>query len=100
MHWTAGFHLCFPSSATGPPSVIFVVGPSISGQQVNSAMDHCAISASVFHKLAGRYRDTYMGLTMYDDSYRSFCALIQAGCGRVLDAAWGPGTFSRSHLAH
>ena len=70
-------------------------GPSISGQQLNFVMDHCAISASVFHKLADKYRDKYMGLTMYDDSYREFCELLRQDRARVLDAECGPGNVSR-----
>jgi cyclopropane fatty-acyl-phospholipid synthase-like methyltransferase len=62
-------------------------------------MDHCAISASVFHKLADRYREKYMGLTLYDDSYREFCELLPQGRARVLDAACGPGNVSRYLMA-
>jgi cyclopropane fatty-acyl-phospholipid synthase-like methyltransferase len=58
-------------------------------------MDHCAISASVFHKHAEKYRDKFMGLTMYHDSYRVFCEALRPGRTRVLDAACGPGTVSR-----
>jgi hypothetical protein len=32
----------------------------------SNAMDHCALSASVFHKLADRYREKLMDLTMYN----------------------------------
>jgi len=73
--------------------------PSISRKQLNSAMDQCAISAGTFHKLAELYRDKYMGLTLYDDSYREFCELLRPGRARVLDAACGPGNVSRSLLA-
>ena len=62
-------------------------------------MDHCAISASTFHKRADLYRDKYMDLTMYDDSYRAFCALLRPGRARVLDAACGPGNVSRYLMA-
>jgi SAM-dependent methyltransferase len=62
-------------------------------------MDHCAISASVFHKLADRYRDKYMDLTVYDDSYREFGELLRQGRARVLDAACGPGNVSRYLMA-
>jgi SAM-dependent methyltransferase len=58
-------------------------------------MDHCAHSASLFHRQADRYRDKYMDLTLYDDSYRAFCDLLKPGCARVLDAACGPGNVSR-----
>src|SRR6516164_8606538 len=58
-------------------------------------MDHCAISASTFDKLADRYREKYMGLTIYNDSYREFCELLRRGRARVLDAACGPGNVSR-----
>ena len=71
------------------------VGFSISGQQLNSAMDHSAVSASVFHKHADMYRDKFMDLTIYDDSYRAFCGLLRPGRARVLDAACGPGNVSR-----
>src|SRR5215469_7521526 len=63
-------------------------------------MDHSAISASVFHKLADRYREKYMDLTMYDNSYREFCELLRRGPARVLDAACGPGNVSRYLKAH
>jgi len=58
-------------------------------------MDHCAITASAFHKYAQTYRDKYMDLTMYDDYYRQFCEALRAGPARVLDAACGPGAVSR-----
>src|SRR5215470_15099186 len=58
-------------------------------------MDHCAQSAGLFHKFADRYREKYMDLTMYDDSYREFCELLRRGRARVLDAACGPGNVSR-----
>jgi predicted TPR repeat methyltransferase len=58
-------------------------------------MDHCAITASAFHKHAEQYRHKYMGLTMYDDYYREFCEALRPGPARVLDAACGPGTVLR-----
>ena len=63
-------------------------------------MDHSAISASVFDKHAERYRDKYMHLSLYDDSYREFCEALRPGRVRVLDAACGPGMVSRYLLAH
>jgi len=62
-------------------------------------MYDCANSASVFHKLADRYRDKYMRLSLYDDSYQSFCALLKPGRACVLDAACGPGNVSRYLMA-
>src|SRR5260370_42456682 len=62
-------------------------------------MDHSALSARVFHKLADVYREKYMALTMYDDSYREFCELLRPGRARVLDAACGPGNVSRYLMA-
>src|SRR3954470_593263 len=62
-------------------------------------MDHCAISASAFDHLSERYRDKYVGLTLYDDSYRQFCACLKPGRARVLDAACGPGNGSRYLMA-
>src|SRR6476620_5727510 len=57
-------------------------------------MDRCAISAVAFHKLADRYCEKYMDLTMYDESYSQFSALLKGGAC-VLDAACGPGNVSR-----
>lgn len=62
-------------------------------------MDHCALSASVFHKFADRYQQKYMALTIYDDSYRQFCELLSQGRACVLDAACGPGNVSRYLMA-
>jgi SAM-dependent methyltransferase len=62
-------------------------------------MDHSAISASTFHKLGDRYREKYMNLTIYDDSYQDFCDLLPRGRARVLDAACGPGNVSRYLMA-
>ena len=58
-------------------------------------MDHCALSASVFHKLADRYREKFMDVTVYDESYSQFCDWLPSGRARVLDAACGPGNVSR-----
>ena len=40
-----------------------------------------------------------MGLTMYDNSYQAFCALLMPDRARVLDAAFGPGNVSRYLMA-
>jgi len=61
--------------------------------------DHSAISAGMFHKFADLYREKFMGLTLYDDSYREFCELLRRGRARVLDAACGPGNVSRYLMA-
>jgi len=62
-------------------------------------MDHCAISAGVFHKHADLYREKFMDLTLYNDFYREFCELLPEGRARVLDAACGPGNVSRYLMA-
>src|SRR5262245_14987984 len=62
-------------------------------------MDHSALSAGVFHKLADRYSEKFMDLTLYDDSYRDFCKLVRPGSASVLDAACGPGNVSRCLMA-
>jgi SAM-dependent methyltransferase len=67
---------------------------------MKSLTDYCAISAGTFHKLADRYREKFMDLTLYDESYRNFCELLRPGRARVLDAACGPGNVSRCLLAH
>ena len=62
-------------------------------------MDHSAHSAGLFSKHAEAYRDKYMDLTLYHDSYRGFCGWLTPGRARVLDAACGPGNVSRYLLA-
>jgi ubiquinone/menaquinone biosynthesis C-methylase UbiE len=62
-------------------------------------MDHSALSAKVFHKLADRYREKYMDLTMYDDFYGEFSELLPRGRARVLDVACGPGNVARYLMA-
>lgn len=62
-------------------------------------MDHCEISAATFDKLAQRYRDKYMDLTLYDSSYEEFLNLLVAGPARVLDVACGPGNVARYLLS-
>jgi len=62
-------------------------------------MDHCAITAGVFHKHADSYREKFMDLTQYNDSYREFCDLLTEGRAQVLDAACGPGNVSRYLMA-
>ena len=58
-------------------------------------MDNSEITAKAFHKLADRYRDKYMDLAIYDDSYLEFCDMLPPGRARVLDAACGPGNVAR-----
>ena len=70
-------------------------GGAIDYSQFPAAADHCAISASTFHKGADLYRDKFMDLTVYAESYREFCELLRPGRARVLDAACGPGNVSR-----
>src|SRR5437867_6860932 len=62
-------------------------------------MDHCAISAGIFHKFADKYREKFMDLKLYDESYREFCGLLPRGRARVLDAACGPGNVARYLMA-
>jgi len=61
--------------------------------------DHSSLAASVFSKHADLYREKFMDLDVYDDSYRTFCELLPQGRARVLDAACGPGNASRYLLA-
>jgi hypothetical protein len=47
-------------------------------------MDRAAISASIFDKLADRYQEKFMDVTVYGASYTEFCALLKPGRARVL----------------
>jgi SAM-dependent methyltransferase len=62
-------------------------------------MDRSANAANTFHRFAELYRDKFMDVTLYDDSYREFCELLPGGGARVLDAACGPGNVSRYLMA-
>jgi len=67
----------------------------MAGCHRNLPMNHSAISARSFDKVAERYRDKFMDVTRCDDFYREFCQLLRPGHARVLDAACGPGNVSR-----
>jgi ubiquinone/menaquinone biosynthesis C-methylase UbiE len=69
--------------------------PGDPARSTEPGLDHCAISVGVFHKLAHRYREKFMDVTLYNDWYREFCELIRPGRAKVLDAACGPGNVSR-----
>jgi SAM-dependent methyltransferase len=75
----------------------FVAG--ILGKAILPAMDHSARSASAFDKVADKYQERFMGLTVYDDGYQEFCDLLPPGRARILDAACGPGNVSRFLMA-
>jgi ubiquinone/menaquinone biosynthesis C-methylase UbiE len=62
-------------------------------------MDHCEMSASVFHNCAGEYREKFGSLTLYDEFYVAFCRLLKPGRARVLDVACGPGNVARFLMA-
>lgn len=62
-------------------------------------MDYAKQSAHVFHDLADRYYEQFMGVEIYNDSYLKFCDLLRPGPARVLDAACGPGNVSRYLLS-
>ena len=60
--------------------------------------DPCAATVRTFDEHAERYRDKYMELTLYAESYRAFCDRLPPGRVRVLDAACGPGNAARALL--
>ena len=61
-------------------------------------MHRCALSVMAFHNLADRYRENYMDLTLYNDSYREFCELLPPGHARELGAACASATTAPGHI--
>lgn len=62
------------------------------------ASDPCVATVRTFDEHAERYRDKYMDLTLYAESYRVFSGYLPPGRVRVLDAACGPGNAARELL--
>jgi SAM-dependent methyltransferase len=56
-------------------------------------------TARTWDKLAGIYRDKFMDLDIYNDSYNQLNGLLRAEA-RILDAGCGPGNISRFLSAH
>ncbi|MBL9135365.1 MAG: class I SAM-dependent methyltransferase [Verrucomicrobiales bacterium] len=63
-------------------------------------MDPGHSSAESFHRLADLYREKFMDLTLYHDSYRIFCDHLPRPKSSVLDAACGPGNVARFLLGY
>ena len=58
-------------------------------------MDNSRNSSELFNKHARLYREKYMHLTLYDQTYDKFCNLLTKRGAHVLDAACGPGNVAR-----
>lgn len=70
-------------------------GPCTLQTEEQAPMEPGPSSAESFHRLADLYREKFMDLTLYDDSYRTFCDLLPRPKASVLDAACGPGNVAR-----
>jgi len=58
-------------------------------------MDSYKITIEAFDKMASAYQDKFMHLDLYDDTYDSFCELIQKVNPKVLEIGCGPGNITR-----
>lgn len=61
--------------------------------------DRAGSASRTFDKLADKYREKFMDLSLYDASYAAFCDQLKSGAAKVLDAACGPGNVARFLLS-
>jgi predicted TPR repeat methyltransferase len=54
---------------------------------------------TIFNKYAKAYQDKFMNLDLYDDTYDSFCKLLEKKNARVFEIGCGPGNITRYLLS-
>lgn len=62
-------------------------------------MDSYKITIDTFNKQAVRYQEKYMHLDLYNDTYDTFCNLIDKPDAHILELACGPGNITKYLLA-
>jgi ubiquinone/menaquinone biosynthesis C-methylase UbiE len=58
-------------------------------------MDKYERTIKTWDKLAEKYQDVFMDLSLYDDSYDAFCALLQKKDATILELGCGPGNITK-----
>ncbi len=62
-------------------------------------MDKYAQTIKTWDKLAQKYQDTFMDLTLYDASYDAFCYLLKMKGASILEIGCGPGNVTKCLLS-
>lgn len=62
-------------------------------------MDSYKITIHTFNKQAVRYQEKYMHLDLYNDTYDTFCTLVEKPGASILELACGPGNITKYLLA-
>ena len=57
--------------------------------------DPYKITAETYNRIAKLYRDTFMDLDLYNDTYDVFCELIEKRNAEILEIGCGPGNITR-----
>lgn len=60
--------------------------------------DKTAIAVGIFDKLANLYQERFMDVSLYADSFHTFCDAVSRPDAAVLEVACGPGNVTRSLL--
>lgn len=58
-------------------------------------MDHSRLAAEAFDRIAGLYRDKFMDLDLYDDTFAVFCSMVEKRGARIFEVGCGPGNITR-----
>ncbi|MBL0330861.1 MAG: class I SAM-dependent methyltransferase [Bacteroidetes bacterium] len=61
-------------------------------------MDKGIHAASIFNKYANDYQNLYMDVSLYNDTFDSFCTAIEKSNASILELACGPGNISQHVL--
>lgn len=62
--------------------------------------DRNQITIQTWDKLATVYQEKFMDLDLYNDTYDTFCQLIQKPSAHILEIGCGPGNITKYLLAH
>lgn len=58
-------------------------------------MDNYQITFQTWDKLAGAYKDKFMDMDLYDDTYDRFCQLVTTKGARIFEIGCGPGNITK-----
>ncbi|WP_242927799.1 class I SAM-dependent methyltransferase [Pontibacter vulgaris] len=62
-------------------------------------MDRNKITTETWDKLASAYQDRFMDLDLYNDTYDTFCQLIEKPYAKIFEIGCGPGNITRYLLS-